>query len=271
MPELPEVETIKNQMNEIMPFKIKSVALSSVSDSIIHTKMDKLRGKTITCALRKGKMLNLLLDDDRHLLSHLGMTGGWRVSKVKVLEKHTHLQFKGEYKGSEFYLAYVDPRRFGHMYLYDQDKAKKKLSELGHDLKSPDFTFKYFKTSLLRYPARLIKVTLLDQSLFAGTGNYIANEICARAKVMPDSLVSSLSDKEIKLLYKHVFTVIDGATLTGGTTFAGGYADTTGSKGNGVNHLVVFYQKICQMCKKTEVQKIVLAQRGTYFCPSCQK
>ncbi len=271
MPELPEVQTIASQLNQVMPLKITNFTTSSVSDSIIHTKMEKLKGKTIDVVKRKGKMLNFLLDDGRHLLSHLGMTGGWRISKTKVTEKHTHLQFTGLYNNEKVYVAYVDPRRFGHMYLYDKNEAQAKLAELGHDLKSEDFTYKYFKSSLLKYPQRLIKVTLLDQSLFAGTGNYIANEICARAKIMPDRKVESLTKSEIKNLYKHVFTVIDGATQTGGTTFAGGYADTTGSKGNGVGHLVVFYQKICQMCKKTQVKKITLAQRGTYYCPKCQK
>jgi formamidopyrimidine-DNA glycosylase len=216
-------------------------------------------------------MLNFLLSDQRHLLSHLGMTGGWRISKTKVVEKHIHLQFTGTHKGVKVYIAYVDPRRFGHMYLYNTEDANKKLNELGHDLKSSDFTYTYFKTSLLKYPNRLIKVTLLDQKLFAGTGNYISNEICARAKVLPNRTVETLTEPEIKKLYKQVFTVIDGATETGGTTFAGGYADTTGSKGNGVGHLVVFYQKICQMCKKEEVVKTVLGQRGTYHCPKCQK
>lgn len=270
MPELPEVETIKNQMNEVMPLKIKSFATSNVSDSIIHTKIDKLRGKMILEVRRKGKMLDLVLDDGRHLLSHLGMTGGWRISKTKVLEKHTHLQFNGEHNGQKVFLAYVDPRRFGHMYLYNEEDAQSKLNELGIDLKSPEFNYVYFHKCIAKYPERFIKVTLLDQSLFAGTGNYIANEICARAKVLPDRKVKSLKEKEIKELYKAVSLVIDGATTTGGTTFAGGYADTTGSKGNGVQHLVVFYQKVCQMCKKTEVKKITLGQRGTYFCPKCQ-
>jgi formamidopyrimidine-DNA glycosylase len=198
------------------------------------------------------------------------MTGGWRISKTKVVEKHTHVQFKGEYSGEEYFIAYVDPRRFGHMYLYNKEDAEKKLAELGHDLKSPEFTYKYFKEKLLKYPERFIKVTLLDQALFAGTGNYIANEICSRAKVMPTRLVRLLEEKEIKRLYKAVFTVIDGATETGGTAFAGGYADTTGDIGEGANNLVVFYQKICQMCMKTEVKKIVLGQRGTYYCPKCQ-
>lgn len=253
-----------------MPLKIKSFARSNVSDSIIHTKIDKLKGKTILAVNRKGKMLDFLLDDGRHILSHLGMTGGWRISKKKVTEKHTHLQFSGEYDGEPFYVAYVDPRRFGHMYLYNEEDAQKKLDELGVDLKSDDFTLKYFKEKLLKYPDRFIKVTLLDQSLFAGTGNYIANEICARAKVLPHRRVLTLSPLEIKKLYKAVHIVIDGATQTGGTTFQGGYADTTGSKGNGVGHLVVFYQKTCQMCRKEKVVKTQLAQRGTYHCPSCQ-
>ena len=260
MPELPEVKTIQDQLNRVTPFRIKSFAMSSVSDSIIHTKMDKLKGKVLLHVNRKGKMLDFLLDDKRHILSHLGMTGGWRISKEK-----------GEFNEEEYYLAYVDPRRFGHIYLYDEENSKRKLAELGVDLLDKDFSFEYFKSSLLKYPERLIKVTLLDQRLFAGTGNYIANEICARAKVMPNRQVKTLKLKEIKALYEAVFIVVAGASETGGTTFAGGYADTTGSKGGGVTHLVVFYQKICQICKKTEVKKITLAQRGTYYCPKCQK
>lgn len=271
MPELPEVATVAHQINKITPFKITSFTQSEVSHSIIHTKMDKLKGKTILTVNRKGKMLDFILNDGRHILSHLGMTGGWRISKEKILEKHTHLQMQGEYKNQKFYLAYVDPRRFGHMYLYSEEDAQKKLSELGVDLKSPDFSYEYFKNSLLKYPERAIKVTLLDQKLFAGTGNYIANEICARGKVLPQRIVATLKEKEFKKLYESVFIVIDGATETGGTTFQGGYADTTGSKGGGVTHLVVFYQKTCQMCKKTPVTKITLGQRGTYYCSHCQK
>lgn len=271
MPELPEVETIKRQLNQIMPFEIKSFTMSEVSDSIIHTKMSALKGKVILEVQRKGKMLNFLLSDKRHILSHLGMTGSWRISKDKITVKHTHLQFSGAVNGEKMYLAYVDPRRFGHMYLYNEVQAEHKLSELGTDLASVDFTYSYFKKALLKYPARLLKVTLLDQSLFAGSGNYIANEICARAKVLPHRTVESLNENDIKRLYKAVAKVIKSATETGGTTFQGGYADTTGNAGNGVGHLVVFYQKICQMCKREEVVKTVLAQRGTYHCPHCQK
>jgi formamidopyrimidine-DNA glycosylase len=266
VPELPEVRTIQKQLNKVMPFEITSFSKSSVSASIIHTKIEKLKGKTIFEVSRKGKMLDFILSDGRHILSHLGMTGTWLISKNKVIEKHTHFQLRGEHA----YLAYVDSRRFGHMYLLDQEHAENKLNELGHDLLDKKFTLEYFTGAVLKYPERFIKVTLLDQSLFAGTGNYIANEICAHAGVMPNRRVKDLKVTELALLYEGIYKVINPTINSGGTTFAGGYKDTTGSTGNGVEHLVVFYQKTCQLCKKEAVIKIVLAQRGTYYCPRCQ-
>jgi len=250
-----------------MPFMIKSFALSGVAASIVHTPMDRLGGRTFLEVRRKGKLLNFVLDDGRHLLSHLGMSGGWLLAEREVTQKHTHVQFAG----AAGYLAYVDPRRFGHMYLYDQARAAAKLAELGHDLLAPEFTARYFKGSLRRYPERAVKVSLLDQSLFAGTGNYIANEICAHARVLPHRIVKTLSAAELGKLYRAVSTVIDGTISRGGVAFGGGYRDTQGEKGSGVQNLVVFYQEQCQLCKKTPVVKTILGQRGTYHCPRCQK
>ena len=250
-----------------MPFKILKAETSNVVESILHTKLDKIKGKVILKVSRKGKMLDFLLNDKRHLLSHLGMTGTWLISPTPISEKHTHLQFFGE----GIHLAYVDPRRFGHMYLYPPKKAEEKLDELGLDLLDPKFTEEYFYEALKRHPQRQIKVSLLDQSLFAGTGNYIANEICAHGGVRPSRRIKTLSRQDISKLYQGIFKVLDPTINSGGTTFAGGYRDTSGDKGAGVNHLVVFYQKTCQLCKKEAVKKIILAQRGTYYCPKCQK
>lgn len=271
MPELPEVQTIRDQLSPYLPLKIASLKLSDVAASIVHTPMEKLKSKTIERVWRKGKMLVFEISDGRKILSHLGMTGSWRISSEPLKEKHQHIQIKGSNGDENFFLTYVDPRRFGHLYLYEEGEAAKKLAELGEDLKSPNFTLDYFRSALLKYPERLVKVTLLDQSLFAGTGNYIANEICARAFVRPQRKVSSLSKKEVLALYHAVDVVISGATESGGTTFQGGYSDVNGDKGAGVQHLVVFYQKVCQMCGETPVKKITLAQRGTYYCPRCQK
>lgn len=271
MPELPEVETIKRQLSKITPFVISSCVLSEVADSIVHTPMEKLKGKTIESVDRHGKMLIFKLSDGRNILSHLGMSGTWRISDSPLPDKHQHIKFKGQKENQIIYLTYVDPRRFGHLYLYNEEDSNKKIKELGIDLKSKDFTLEYLTSSLKKYPERMLKVSLLDQKLFAGTGNYIANEICARAGILPMKKIAEIKSSQYAKIYDAIFEVIDGATETGGTTFQGGYADTTGSKGAGVTHLVVFYQKICQLCKKTPVTKIMLAQRGTYYCSKCQK
>jgi len=267
VPELPEVKTIQDQLNTVMPFQIRQHELSPVADSIVHTPMTKLRGRTITHIERKGKLLDFRLNDGRHLLSHLGMSGAWLISEKRITEKHTHVQFKGESR----YLAYVDPRRFGHMYLYSETQAQNKLAELGHDLLSDEFTLKYFKDTLLKYPERKIKVSLLDQSLFAGTGNYIANEICAHGGVLPHRKVKTLKANEFNRLYQGISKVLAPTIDRGGTAFSGGYRDANGETGNGVEHLVVFYQQTCQLCQGTPVVKTILGQRGTYHCPKCQK
>ncbi len=271
MPELPEVNTIKNQLNQVMPLEVKSLSTSEFIDSISHTPLKGISKNVITEVQRKGKMLIFKFKNGYSLLSHLGMSGGWRISEKKIVAKHTHFQIEGLSDGKKIYLAYVDPRRFGHMYYLDELSTQKKLNELGPDLLSRQFDIPYLTMAIKKYPERKIKVTLLDQKLFAGSGNYIANEICAHAGIRPTRLCKNIKKDEFLKIFKGVMKVIKDTSESGGTTFAGGYADTTGSKGGGVNHLVVFYQKTCQLCKKTPVKKILLAQRGTYYCSHCQK
>jgi formamidopyrimidine-DNA glycosylase len=267
MPELPEVETIRSQLSDYLPFKIVSVASTpQLKQNILHTDLD-LTGRTITSIKRKGKMLDFIFDDGSHLLSHLGMTGTWLIGETIKATKHTHLTLMS----AKYTLAYDDPRRFGHMYYYNKDEADKKLAELGMDLVDPDFSLDYLTYAIKRYPERALKVTLLDQKLFAGSGNYIANEICARAGIRPTRKCKNIKKDEFPKILKAIDEVLRPALASGGTTFQGGYRDSSGEKGMGVAHLVVFYQKTCQLCKKTPVKKITLAQRGTYYCPSCQK
>jgi formamidopyrimidine-DNA glycosylase len=267
MPELPEVETIRSQLSSYLPLRIESVSSTpELKQNVLHTKID-VKGKTITSINRKGKMLDFVFDDDSHLLSHLGMTGTWLIGEEVKTGKHTHLILKGE----RLTLAYDDPRRFGHMYYYNAKEAEKKLNELGMDLVDPDFSLAYLTSAIKRFPERALKVTLLDQKLFAGSGNYIANEICARAGIRPTRKCRNIKKEEFPKILRAIHQVLAPALASGGTTFQGGYRDSTGERGQGVQHLVVFYQKICQMCKKTPVKKITLAQRGTYYCPYCQK
>lgn len=272
IPELPEVETIRIQLSHYLPFKIESLSSTpGLKQNILHTKLPK-PGLTITEIRRKGKMLDFVFDDGSHMLSHLGMTGTWLVGEEIKSSKHTHLTLKSK----THTLAYDDPRRFGHMYFYSavacrRGEASRKLSELGMDLADPELDLKYLTEAIKRYPNRALKVHLLDQKLFAGSGNYIANEICARAKIRPTRKCKDVKKAELPKIFNAIKEVIEPALKSGGTTFQGGYRDSTGERGEGVQHLVVFYQKTCQMCKKTKVKKIILAQRGTYYCPHCQK
>jgi formamidopyrimidine-DNA glycosylase len=267
MPELPEVETIRLQLSEYLPCRIMDISYTpELKKDILHTDLD-LCHKTLIEIKRKGKMLDFVFNDGSHLLSHLGMTGTWLIGEKIKSTKHTHLTLTCE----AVTLAYDDPRRFGHLYYYTAEQAKLKLSELGMDLTDPDFNLDYLIYSLRKFPERAIKVTLLDQKLFAGSGNYIANEICARSGIRPTRKCKKIRKDEFPKILKAISDVLTPAIESGGTTFQGGYRDATGEKGKGVQHLVVFYQKICQICKKTPVKKITLAQRGTYYCPNCQK
>lgn len=267
MPELPEVETIRLQLSHYLPFQIVTVSSTpQLKQNILHTDLH-IKNKSIIDIKRKGKMLDFVFDDGSHMLSHLGMTGTWLIGEKINSTKHTHLTLTSP----KHTLAYDDPRRFGHLYYYTAEEAAAKLALIGMDLADPALDLTYLTAAIKKYPNRALKVHLLDQKLFAGSGNYIANEICARAGIRPTRLCKNVKKDEFPKILKAIHKVIGPALKSGGTTFQGGYRDSTGERGLGVEHLVVFYQKICQMCKVTPVKKIILAQRGTYYCPKCQK
>lgn len=274
MPELPEVETVRQQLSAALPLTILEEEMSTVINSLLKPQHHQFSpvGMVLREILRKGKLMTMVFSDDHYLLSHFGMSGGWRISEKKILEKHTHLQFKCQTKkGKTLYLAFVDPRRFGHLFFFNKENAQKKWNALGVDISTSEFNFEYLKPVLKKFPEKQLKPFLLDQKYFAGVGNYIASEICARAGIRPTRRNKLISDLEIHKIITATKIVIDGTLKTKGTTFSGGYADASGEKGLGVQHLVVFYQEVCQLCCKTPVTKIVLAGRGTYYCPNCQK
>lgn len=272
MPELPEVETIKNQIAPHLPLKVLSVAYSDVSGSLIKDKDFSPKGKDILEVDRQGKVLLFKFQEGLITISGLGMSGGWRVSATKVKEKHTHVQLACEKKsGQKIFLAYVDPRRFGNLHFLKPEGAKKWLTRLGADVSKPEFTAEYIFKRCQKHPGKVIKAFLLEQNHFAGVGNYMASEICAHAGILPDRLNSTITQRDAEKLLEATKVVLEGTVSTGGTTFSGGYKDTSGSQGEGVKNLVVFYQEVCRLCGRTKVIKTILKGRGTYHCPRCQK
>lgn len=230
---------------------------------------------TILEITRHGKWLIFKLAPHGYFLSHLGMSGTWLISSHPLDVKHGHIQLMDLKKDHGCVLTYEDPRRFGHFYILNNDNFNKKFNSLPIDISSKEFTLEYFSLILFSNAEKIIKPFLLDQNFFPGVGNYIASEICARGGILPTRPCGSLDSSEILKTYGSFKTVLDQALNTGGTTFGGGYRDTTGSKGEGVKNLVVFYQTHCQMCLseniKTKVVKTTMNTRGTYHCPRCQK
>jgi formamidopyrimidine-DNA glycosylase len=271
LPELPEVETIKSQVQEILPLKITSVEYSAVSDSIVKTKDFDPTGLTLKNIERQGKVLRLYFSDDCRAISGLGMSGSWRISKTYITEKHTHVQFIGKSNGKKFYLGYIDPRRFGNIHFFSKENEKSWLKRLGPDVGSKDFNADYLWELRSTRPTKVLKSFMLDQGYFAGMGNYMASEVCARAFIRPTRKMAKLTRKDCENLIKATRSVLEDSIANNGTTFSGGYLDANGEKGEGVQNLLVFYQKHCGICNETEVKKINLGGRGTYFCPSCQK
>ena len=273
MPELPEVETIKNQLNEkVENAKILEVAYSDVIGSIIKKDFPSLIGKKITRFERYSKVLLIHLSDTHVIQSGLGMSGSWRLWDKVENVPHTHMTIKCQLKSKKIiYLAYVDPRRFGKMHFFTNDEWIEKKNSMGVDVSSDEFTLDYLEYCLKKYPERQIKPFLLDQKFFGGVGNYIACEICARAGIKPHRRCKNIRKYEYPKILDATKSVLEGQIKRNGLTFSGGYSDTTGSKGEGLIDLVVFHQKSCGMCRKETIKKVVLGQRGTYYCTNCQR
>lgn len=275
MPELPEVETIKSQLHSVLPFTIEAVFFSPLTKRIVKQMDFELAGSRIVKIRRHAKWLIFELHPFGFMLSHLGMSGSWRMSDSPLQDKHGHIEFIDGSKSENRVLTYVDPRRFGHFYLLNEINFKIKENSFPIDVTSKEFDVDYIAELFFRFPNKVIKSFLLDQQAFPGVGNYMASEICARAGILPSRLTGEIEAHEIFKIKESLDLVIEGAIATKGTTFGGGYRDANGSKGEGIKHLVVFYQEHCQMClalnRKTSVVKLIIGGRGTYYCPCCQK
>lgn len=251
MPELPEVETIKNTLKQfVINKKIKQVAvywpnIIKEPDDIDHFKMI-LAGQTIQDITRKGKFLLFQLDD-YVLVSHLRMEGKYSVHKAsEAVKKHTHVIFTFT-DGEE--LRYNDVRKFGTMHVYHKGKEllEKPLNKLGPDPFEDAFTFDYFYQKLKKTD-RVIKPALLDQTIVAGLGNIYVDETLFKANVHPLNRSSKLTKNEIKTIREQAILTLAEAVKQGGTTIRS-YVNGQGEMGMFQQELFVYGQEN-EACKK---------------------
>lgn len=282
MPELPEVETIRRALAEaLLGLTIESVTVFNLKS--FFGSAEKLRGKIVAAVERRGKVLNIGLNDGSFLNIHLKMSG--------------QLLYSTDARNARFPLrvARVDPDSGGMtqmpcrttrvmiaftngsaLYFNDQ----RKLGWIRHgsapegtqapDGAGADFTLDYFHT-ICRQTSRDIKTLLMDQTKIAGIGNIYANEALFLAGVHPQRPADSLSRTERERLFASARETIASGIVNRGTSATAVYVAPDGSKGSYQEHFKVYSREglPCLSCG-TPILRIKHAGRSSFFCPRCQ-
>ncbi len=272
MPELPEVETVRNTLKkQILGERITKVDI--YYDKMLYPNakaFEKIINQTFQDIKRYGKYLFFILDD-YIIISHLRMEGKYFIKTNEPIEKHEHIVFT---LNSGRTLRYHDTRKFGIMKLLDTNDYEKALKEpeikkLGLEANDPNFTgpMLYEKIKDKQIP---IKTVLLDQENICGMGNIYVDEVCFLANIHPLTLASSLTEKDAVKIMESAKMVLAKAIKAGGTTIRS-YTSSLGVTGLFQLELFVHTKagKPCEKCGSI-IKKIRVGGRGTYYCPTCQ-
>ncbi len=272
MPELPEVETVKNTLKrQILGKKIKSVEV--LYEPIIGSNVDTLKKllpeNTFTDIKRIGKWLLFELKD-YYLLSHLRMEGKYFLkSKNDPKEKHEHIIITFDDNTD---LRYHDTRKFGRMILTKKEDLMniEAIKKQGLEPNDPKLTKEYLYEKLHKKTLP-IKTLLLDQTIISGLGNIYANETLFTAKINPHQKGKEITIQQCEDIINAANKIIKQAIEDGGTTIRS-YTSSLGVTGRFQNHLNVHGKEgeLCQVCHN-KIIKEILNGRGTYYCPTCQK
>ena len=272
MPELPEVETVKNVLNNIAKGKtiswVEVIRPQTVRSNVTEFQ-NVLKGATILEFSRYGKYIIYHLDRDYVLVSHLRMEGKYFHRDEKIKPNHNDLILFHFTDGS--YLSFNDTRRFGTMELVSKEGYldKEPLNEIGPDpfmMKDSSRLYEAFKNKGVA-----IKPCLLDQSVMSGLGNIYVDEVLFACKIHPETPAKLITKKQFDEIWYWSKDIMGRAIQKGGTTVIS-YHPTEGIDGEFVNELKVYGQNggKCVNCGSPLVKKFV-GGRGTTFCPHCQR
>jgi formamidopyrimidine-DNA glycosylase len=273
MPELPEVETVRTQLDhELAGATILAVEVwRSGRELPSGTAFIKtLTLAKITNVKRRAKLLIWELNQDRAILIHLKMTGRFLVvPKNYERQKHDRIFFRYQTAtGVEKQMVWSDMRQFGYMRVVTAKEAEETVAEYG--LEPLVSSIEALVERLALPTTRAIKSVLLDQSVIAGIGNIYADEACFRAGIRPTRAARKLTTTERRVLATEIQTVLKASLAQKGTS-AHHYVDTTGGKGGFLDLLQVYGRgkKACVRCE-TPITRLEFRGRGTHFCPNCQ-
>ncbi len=306
MPELPEVQTIINDLNEKIagdtitgfwsdwPKTIKGMnGNGSASSADEFSK--KIRNKKILGARRIGKNIFIDLSDGKTIYIHLKMTGHLLVkfpisnsqfpNKSKIpnpkkkdyfserVNQYIHHVWQLETRNLKHKtLEFSDLRKFGKIMLVETNKVGelKEIKELGIDVADKKFTFDRFQEILNKKVSTPIGILLMDQNLLSGIGNIYRSEILFEAGIIPFRKVKDIELDEKKKIYQAIEKVLKKAVKLRGTSDSD-YRDTSGAPG-GFQKVLKVYNRESEVCKKCggKVKREKLGGRSVYFCDNCQ-
>lgn len=273
MPELPEVETVKNSLKDLIIGK-KIVNIKVYYDKMIQNISprdfeNKLMNETFQNVSRQGKYLIFILDH-YIMLSHLRMEGKYLMhSQDEPKGKHEHIIFT--FASGET-LRYCDTRKFGVIYLFEgtevsEIQKKEPLCKLGIEPISGKLTKEYLKDKMGKKNLP-IKTVLLDQTIISGLGNIYADEVCFMCHLNPNEKAKHLLDSDYQNIITSSQKVLEKAIKLGGTTIRS-FMSSHEITGRFQNELLVHTKEKCPNCQG-KIKKIYVNGRGTYYCPNCQ-
>ncbi|MBM5782425.1 MAG: bifunctional DNA-formamidopyrimidine glycosylase/DNA-(apurinic or apyrimidinic site) lyase [Pelagibacterales bacterium] len=270
MPELPEVETIRLGLQNLVNKKVSHIFRSDKKMRIESTEnLDKIANSTITEISRRARYLIVNFSNDYSLIIHLGMSGRITVNKKFQQLKHDHFACE---LNDNLWLIFNDPRRFGFvdLVLNKNISKHKMLSKLGFEPLSEEFNAAYL-TQVLKNKKMNIKTTMMDNEIVVGVGNIYINESLFDSKISPMRQANSLTKTEIKNLVSSIKKTIAKAIELGGSSI-NDYVNSEGNLGNFQNSFKVYGQESekCLLCKNL-IRKIRQNGRSSFYCEKCQK
>ncbi len=282
MPELPEVETIKRRLEEILPGKVIHL-VTVLREKSFQGDLKLLPKKKIQKISRRAKLLRIHLQDNLNLLIHLKMTGQliYQEDDKKIGGGHptadwvnslpsSHTRIIFDFSDSSK-LFFNDMRVFGWIRVLDDAQVQEELKQFGPDANDGSFTAKYLQTKLSSRTIP-IKQAIMMNEIVSGVGNIYAAEALFLAGIDPRKSASSLTGGELQILVAKIKEVIEQGILHSGTTFDGKYVDLSGMSGKYQNYLNVYGRagEACKNCGR-QLCAVKIAGRGTVFCEHCQK
>ncbi len=292
MPELPEVETVRRGLTPAMEGAvIERLELNrpDLRFPLPENFAETVRERRIVSLGRRAKYLLIDLEDDLTVISHLGMSGSFRIEDEALGEfhhprskdgKHDHVVFHLNREKGPLRVIYNDPRRFGFMHLWKRSELDlyPAFAELGPEPTGNALDADYLATRFLN-KAQPLKSTLLDQTVIAGLGNIYVCEALWRAHLSPKRAAGSIvtptgkPKKELVLLNQSIREVIADAIAAGGSSLKD-HIQTDGSLGY-FQHSFSVYDREGHPCRMPgcggTVTRITQAGRSTFYCPACQK